>query len=169
MYSLNAAFLEEYKHLDKICREMYGSDRGLSLYIDLMKSVSAYESSHIEKWSSDLTRLIALRHVRNQLSHEVGTWDMPMCTQDDLDWLDSFYRRLLSGNDPLALLEKNRAEQASLKKAVSTSRTSVDSPLQQQRSVSQTASSSNGFNGFFIILLLIGVLVFAAFSLGILP
>lgn len=116
MLYLNTDFLEEFKHLDKICREIYGEESGITGYIDDMKGVARCESRDIEDWNHDLNTLIELRHIRNRLSHEVGTMNMQMCTQEDIDWLRDFYSRILNRTDPVALLnspQNNRASEKS--------------------------------------------------------
>lgn len=103
---MNEIFLEEYKRLDKLCREIYQSEKGITSYIDDMKSVSAHKSIYVPNWNPDLKNLIKLRHIRNQLTHEVGTLNVSMCTQSDIDWLKEFYNRILNTKDPLSLLTK---------------------------------------------------------------
>lgn len=39
MDNLNYAFFEEFKHLDKLCGELYGDKHGISKYIDDMRNV----------------------------------------------------------------------------------------------------------------------------------
>lgn len=104
MSNLNNAFLEEFKRLDKLCREMYDTEKGVTSYIDDMKLTPEYKSRYIPDWNNDLRKLKSLRHIRNQLSHEVGTLDMDMCEQDDIVWLRDFYKRILNGTDPLSIL-----------------------------------------------------------------
>ncbi len=108
MENINYQLLEAYKLLDKICREMYRGEKGVTAYIDNMKSVPAYESRNIPNWNSDLHQLIALRHLRNRLTHECGTLEQELCTQSEIIWLNEFYSRILKQTDPIALLEKRR-------------------------------------------------------------
>lgn len=99
-------FLEEYKKLDKLCREMYESDKGVTSYIDDMKATPNTKSDKVRGWSSDLRTLIHLRHIRNRLSHDVGTLDANICTQEDIDALMYFHGRILNGTDPISQLTK---------------------------------------------------------------
>ncbi|MBR5473281.1 MAG: hypothetical protein IKU82_04760 [Clostridia bacterium] len=103
MDNINNAFLEEFKKLDKLCREMYASEKGVTSYIDDMKLIPEHKVYCIVDWNSDLKKLINLRHIRNQLSHEVGTFDIDMCEPGDVVWLKEFYNRILNGTDPLSL------------------------------------------------------------------
>ncbi|MBE7027122.1 MAG: hypothetical protein E7410_06160 [Ruminococcaceae bacterium] len=99
---MNNRFLEEYKRADKICRDIYDSETGISNYIDLMRDAKNYASQSIDDWDEVLKRLLSLRHIRNKLSHEVGTLDMELCTEDDILWLEGFGASLLNMTDPLA-------------------------------------------------------------------
>ena len=110
MSKLNDEFLEAFKRLDKVCREMYMADKGVTSYINDMENVSQFEALSIANWDTDLRRLKQLRHLRNQLSHEVETLNKDMCTQNDIDWLRSFYKRIFNQSDPLALLRIKRGK-----------------------------------------------------------
>ena len=120
MGNANYRFLEAYKSLDIICCDIYRGEKGVTAYIDEMKSVSIYESRVVPDWNSDLQQLIALRHLRNRLAHECGTLETEMCTEHDIDWLDAFHGRILQQTDPLALLEKYKKKNAAQRNASST-------------------------------------------------
>lgn len=47
-------FIDEYKHLEKLCNEMYGQQHGISQYIADMEQTSAYTAGRILGWSNDL-------------------------------------------------------------------------------------------------------------------
>ncbi len=103
MKNINQQFLEEYKRLDKLCQEVLGTEKGITAYIDEMKdSVGGI----IPGWAEDLKMLKELRHIRNMLSHDVGTFDQNVCDIDDVEWLEDFHSRIMNGKDPLALLAK---------------------------------------------------------------
>lgn len=115
MSNLNDIFLEEFKRLDKLCKEMYRTDTGVTTYINEMKRVPASVSRAVPGWNADLKQLISLRHLRNHLSHDVGTLDKTICTKNDIDWLKAFYKRLYNQSDPLTLLykrNKNKPQKA---------------------------------------------------------
>ena len=48
MTNLNNDFMESYKHLDKICKEIFNSEKGVTTYIDTMKDVNedVYKRKH---------------------------------------------------------------------------------------------------------------------------
>ena len=107
MKQTNIDFLEEYKHLDKLCREIYASNTGISNYIEDMKQKSPSGRYVIQDWDLDLRQLIKMRHIRNQLTHDVGTIDSEMCSYSDIEWLSIFQLRLMKQTDPLSLLHKS--------------------------------------------------------------
>lgn len=102
----NVAFLETYKRLDKLCRELYDAEKGVTSYIDDLKQQSAIGRQLVPGWDHDLNQLIALRHLRNRLTHEVGTMEEPLCTQEDIKEIETMHQRILSRTDPLAQLRK---------------------------------------------------------------
>ena len=106
MDNLNHIFFEKYARLNKLCGEMYNTPNGVSSYIDDMKT--ARGEWIISGWEADLERLKKLRHLRNQLAHEPGGFDIPVCTQSDIDWLAVFYHKVMNQTDPLSLLYKKQ-------------------------------------------------------------
>lgn len=102
----NVAFLETYKRLDKLCQELYDDNKGVTSYIDDLKQQSAIGRRRIPGWDHDLNQLIALRHLRNRLTHEVGTMEKPLCTQEEIEEIETMHQRILSRTDPLAQLRK---------------------------------------------------------------
>lgn len=113
MNNLNFIFLEEYKHLDKLCSELYNGQPGVTSYINDMKSVDWDNARRIPSWKADLGNLIRLRHIRNHLAHTEGTFEEKLCTTEDVDWVKDFQRRILKQNHPLAMLPKGSHPQTS--------------------------------------------------------
>ena len=101
MSEINDEFMEAFKHLDKICREMFHAERGITTYINEMERIPN-GSGVVSNWNSTLRRLKELRHIRNQYSHEIGTSYTELCTWEDVDWLNVFYEDILNTRDPLA-------------------------------------------------------------------
>lgn len=98
---MNNRFLEQYKRADNICRDIFESETGITNYIDLMRDAGG-NANNIPEWSEVLKTLTRLRSIRNKLTHEVGTLDMGLCTEEDIKWLDAFCNSLLDTTDPLA-------------------------------------------------------------------
>lgn len=97
MNELNVIFLEKYKHLDKLCRDMFGTEKGVTDYIN-----SARNNIYLQN-NADIKTLVRLRHIRNQLGHDIDAFNTPMCSQRDIDWLDNFYKKVYNVSDPLSL------------------------------------------------------------------
>ena len=57
MNNLNYIFFEEFKKLEKLCGEMYGSHNGVTNYIDDMKDVPYSNYRDIPNWEDDLSQL----------------------------------------------------------------------------------------------------------------
>lgn len=108
MENTNIIFFEEYKKLENICNQMYGGNSGITSYIKDMESTTKSIRLHIREWDNTLHYLKRIRHMRNQLAHEV-TYDSELSTQKDIDWVRDFYDKILHTRDPLALL--NRIEE----------------------------------------------------------
>lgn len=103
-------FIESYKKLEKLCGEMYNDNHGLSVYIDEMIKApnGAY---YVPKWNEDLKQLKHYRWIRNQIVHEPGCTEENMCDSKDVQWIDSFYSRMMSVSDQLALYRKAQNSQ----------------------------------------------------------
>ena len=111
MNQLDNEFFEEFKRLDKLCKDIYGRSAdnklSVSLYINDMEQNFQIGSCIIPSWAEDLRLLKKCRHIRNELAH--GDFYPPngLCTQEHLYFIASFRDSILNGTDPLALLDKH--------------------------------------------------------------
>ena len=112
MLTLNLEFQEEYKRLDRLCKDYLSSAEGVSEYIRQMESTPPYNRRYVFTWEDDYKQLKHVRWVRNQLAHEVGTLSSDICTEDDLDWVQSFNNRIMNGNDPFTIMRKAKIKEA---------------------------------------------------------
>ena len=105
MKNVNHQFLESYIRIEKFCNEIYNEKNGITCYVEEMKSknVSAAQGYY---WEDDLDRLKKYRHIRNKMVHEVDGFDSENCSQEDIAWLDDFYNKLMTGEDPLSRYRK---------------------------------------------------------------
>lgn len=117
MLSLNDRYMEAYKSLDKVCREIFGVNEGITTYINTMKNISDGDRWVIN-WNEDLKNLMDYRQIRNQYVHEIETSYSDICTEEDIKWLNGFYQRILKTFDPLALYEKENKNRQMTKMAV---------------------------------------------------
>ena len=103
------SFMESYKRLDKICKEMYEADKGVTAYIDDMEEKLS-GSRYVYNWQDDLKMLKHYRWLRNQIAHEIDVNEDDSCTKDDIEWINGFYDRIMKQEDPLALYRKATQE-----------------------------------------------------------
>lgn len=172
MNNINYDFFDEYKKLEKLCNEMYNAHNGVTLYIDNMASVPYSNYCNIPNWESDLNQLKRLRHIRNNLAHVEGAFHETICTQNDIEWVIAFYKRILNQSDPLAMqhqIGKRRVQNAvkvantHAQKAViitntnsqKTSTNSINDSFYNQTNTKEKASLATSI----ILLTIIGTLV----------
>ena len=105
MSELEIEFLEEYKALDILLKDVLSSDTGVTGYINKMSESYGQGMQADPDWASIFKRLKTVRHKRNILSHED---DDPGVVEDDIDFVCAFRERVLSHRDPLALLRKSK-------------------------------------------------------------
>ncbi|MCR5203651.1 MAG: hypothetical protein K6E47_01220 [Lachnospiraceae bacterium] len=96
-------FLDEYKHLEKLCNDLYNQQHGISLYISDMEATPRAASIMISEWNKDLKVLKHLRHIRNAMVHDLNEQEVTY-TQEDIRNLKEFHRRIMEQRDPLSLL-----------------------------------------------------------------
>ena len=96
-------FLEAYKSLDEICKQILSTDKGISDYIDEMSNNSRIGLS-IVNWEKDYKKLKKVRWIRNQLVHEKDSFQDNLVTLEDIKWLQNFRTRIIKCKDPIALL-----------------------------------------------------------------
>lgn len=98
-------FLDSYKRLEKLCNEIYGSNYGISAYIDDMEKLT-FAQRYVVDWNKDLEQLKHYRWVRNQIAHDPNCTKENMCKQGDTQWIDIFHNRIMTQTDPLAMYRK---------------------------------------------------------------
>ncbi len=108
-------FMFAYKRLDKLCKECYGSETGISTYISLMERSYNNRYKCIE-WEIIYNTLKHYRYMRNQISHNPDVDESDICTATDIVWIEDYYNRIINQTDALAIYrqreiaEKNQRE-----------------------------------------------------------
>lgn len=125
MIELNVQFQEKYKQLDVLCKDIFASKDGVSVYISEMELTNFQFRRYVYDWENIYKQLKHLRWIRNQLAHEVGAFNSDICTDFDIKWLTDFYNSVLNRTDPLAIVGQ------------------VQRNLQEQRNTSNTSKKSN--------------------------
>ena len=95
-------FLDIYKKLDELCRQTLSSDRGVSEYIDQMNNER--QGYRIAGWQGDYKQLKKMRWIRNCLVHESDSFEDNPVNIEDIEWLHTFYHRIMECTDPFSLL-----------------------------------------------------------------
>lgn len=94
-------FFEAYKHLDKLCGDIFHCNNGISAYITEMENTIQGQYK-VSSWMSDYKSLKHIRWVRNQIAHDIsGT---SYSDEADIEFTESFYDRIMQQKDPLAQL-----------------------------------------------------------------
>ena len=69
MDAIQIEFLDEYKYVDKICREMLGTEKGVTAYIEQLDETPVTVRYWITEWNDEYRQLKHIRWLRNQIVH----------------------------------------------------------------------------------------------------
>lgn len=123
MLELNIKFQEKYKQLDALCKDIFSSKDGVSMYINAMQLANQQLCRYINEWEYVFKQLKYMRSIRNKLAHEVGAFDLDLCTEYDLRWLDKFYSSILNRTDPLTKIAQMERQRQSQQNSLSRNKT----------------------------------------------
>ena len=149
----NYDFLEKFKALEKLCNEIYDAKNGVTCYINEMNERYDYTAASIPNWKEDYRMLKRLRHIRNQLTHDVGTLETQMCTTADIEYLVEFRLRILKRNDPLAMLTKAKKHSVG----------EEEPPYRPRTYTPPQSETSSSWLALIPLLFLLGFLIFVLF------
>lgn len=102
MTQLDNEFFEEYKHLERLCSDMYSCRDGIRQYLEDMECQFSEGEKAIPHWAQDYRNLRGLRRTRNTLTHNVSEYQV--CTEQDVEDVIDFVDRIMQQQDPLAML-----------------------------------------------------------------
>ena len=97
-------YLESYKRLDQLCRDMFRTKDGVTEYINQMDRLISRINSK-QDWRNFYSRLKYQRRLRNDLVHNTECLD---CTEGDIDEIEYFFDLILKQEDPLACIRKQQ-------------------------------------------------------------
>lgn len=122
MLNINLEFQEEYKKLDKLCKDLFSSKDGITQYINEMDQTYSEYRRYINDWNYVYKTLKHMRYIRNKLAHDIGAFEENLCSLSDINWLVNFYDSILNCNDPLAELRRieDQFKQTKNKKSIDT-------------------------------------------------
>lgn len=107
MSNIILEFLEAYKSLDELCKQILSSDSGISKYIDEMSN-ERQGYMMVDCWEKDYKQLKKMRWIRNRLVHETNSFEDNLINVEDIEWLKTFRSRIMGCTDPFSLLYQTR-------------------------------------------------------------
>ena len=154
-------YLDSYKRLDQLCRDMFRSKDGVTEYINQMDRVISRINSRRD-WRDFYSRLKYQRRLRNNLVHNT---ECSECTEEDIDEIEYFFELILKQEDPLAYI---RSQQALIKKAsIEINRYGSYHPIEQtEKSLFERRHHTNemGIFGYFIYIIIFVVIILLIFT-----
>lgn len=108
MTQLGNDFFEEYKHLERLCSDMYSCRDGVRQYLEDMECQFSEGEKAISHWAQDYRKLRGLRRIRNTLAHNVSEYQV--CTEQDVENVMDFADRSMRQRDPLAMLNLSNSK-----------------------------------------------------------
>ncbi len=91
MNNIILEFLDAYKSLDELCKQILSSESGISEYINEM-SHDIQGHIMVDCWERDYKELKKMRWIRNQLVHETHSFQDDLINIEDIKWLKIFHR-----------------------------------------------------------------------------
>lgn len=165
MNEIDNTFFEEYKRLDKLCMDLLSSKSGVSVYISQMETTRSGQY-YIPSWDNDYKMLKHLRWVRNQIAHD--TTGVTISEESDLIMVREFYKRIFSGEDPFAQLQKvqNRKKELfpTAKRQASETRNSIIDDAYY--SISPQAGKKTSHIGFVVWIMVLVVIIVVYIIIG---
>ncbi len=150
-------YLDSYKRLDQLRRDMFRSKDGVTEYINQMDRVISRINSK-QDWRDFYSRLKYQRRLRNNLVHST---ECSECTEEDIDEIECFFELILKQEDPLAYICR---QQALTKKAsIETNRYGSYHPIEQtEKSLFERRYRTNEksiFGNFIYIIIFVVIMV----------
>lgn len=153
-------FLDAFKHLEKICNEIYGGQHGVTQYIDEMESKSPYAARKIFGWDLDLSGLKRVRHIRNAMVHESSDYDTDY-TPEDVQFMEHFYERVMNRQDPLAMLRQQNEAARAKNRAISEPTISFKSVTGSSPVIQESEEEKEWGTGRFVAIFLVILAILA--------
>ena len=119
MHQADVEFLDKYKQLESLLRDMLHPQQGsngVTEYINIMESTPYREQISVSNWDETYKELKHLRWVRNQIAHKSSS--LPFSDEEDTVALNDFYESIMQLNDPIASIEKLKKEHHAPKRTI---------------------------------------------------
>lgn len=150
MNNIEIIFFEEYKKLDNLCKDLLGSNQGITQYVNEMEQIPFEKSKLVESWQYDYKMLKHIRWIRNNIAHNNGDSE---CSESDVQYVKNFYQRIINRTDSFSLInvEIRKAEDNQASKNITNE--NVDNVVSRD-------NSNNVFIGITMIALIIILVIF---------
>ena len=150
MNNIEIIFFEEYKKLDNLCKDLLGSNQGVTQYVNEMEQIPFEKSKLVESWQYDYKMLKHIRWIRNNIAHNNGDSE---CSESDVQYVKNFYQRIINRTDSFSLInvEIRKAEDNQASKNITNE--NVDNVVSRD-------NSNNVFIGITMIALIIILVIF---------
>ncbi|MDE6471513.1 MAG: hypothetical protein K2L52_00600 [Clostridia bacterium] len=109
MLEKNVEFIEQYKRLDKLCKETLNSYEGVSSYISEMEATPFEATVNISEWDMTYKQIKHFRWMRNQLVHEISL-DENLSTNEDIMNIKNLHELIVKAQDPLSIANRSRQD-----------------------------------------------------------
>ena len=86
-------FFEEYKRLDHLCGDLFGSRAGVTACLSQMER-DTFEGRRIPNWDADYQMLKCFRHLRARLAHEESAFETLDISQRDIADIQAFHKTI---------------------------------------------------------------------------
>lgn len=100
-------FMDQYKRLEKLCKDALQDEKGVSAYLELMEKTPR-GAAKVENWEADYKQLKHYRWMRNKIAHDPEHTEETMCKAADVKWLKAFCKRIAEQKDPVAQYQATR-------------------------------------------------------------
>ena len=154
-------YIDSYKRLDQLCRDMFRTKDGVTEYINQMDRVISRINSK-QDWRNFYSRLKYQRRLRNNLVHNT---DCSECTEEDIDEIEYFFELILKQEDPLAYIRRQHA--LTKKASIETNRYGSSHPIEQtEKSLFERRYRTNemGIFAYFIYIIFFVVIMVLFFT-----
>jgi hypothetical protein len=116
------SFIESYKRLDNLCKDLLNSEKGITTYIENIEQIK-YTRYYTSNFDCDYKMLKHYRYIRNQIVHDNDATEDNMCDENDIIWIEQFYKNILNQTDPLSLYHKAKHAHQHVKPTKTTEKT----------------------------------------------
>lgn len=121
----------------------------------------------IAGWERDYKKLKKMRWIRNRLVHETDSFEDNLVNVEDIEWLHTFYRRIMECTDPFSLLYqsekmngKTDKQEKCLESCFSTNKAKASSSRNENLLARNIIIAGMVFAGVLIVVIMVIVIIY---------